>query len=215
MSGRPLTSVWRAAAAQKPHLPIPSSDRTLIGSDTVASPEYARDIVLSEQGSLEVGMARHSKRPPAGHRPAARRAGLGPDAALALATVPHTPREWTEEFRIGPDPRAVLDMRHAVRRVCSDAGLPADACDTAVLLTSETLTNAIVHAGTSVLLVIRVSPRGVRVEVTDDDSRPPIAARPATDATNGRGLQLLDTLATRWGVEHHRHGKTVWFEIVS
>jgi len=86
-----------------------------------------------------------------------------------------------EEFRIGPDPRAVPDLRHAVRRICSDAGLPADTCDIAVLLTSETLTNAIVHAGTSILLAVRVSLGGVRVEVTDDNSCPPIAALPGTD----------------------------------
>ncbi|WP_232794353.1 MULTISPECIES: ATP-binding protein [Pseudofrankia] len=122
--------------------------------------------------------------------------------------------ERIEEFRIGRDPMAVRDMRHAVRRMCCSADLPADTCDTAMLLTSETVTNAIVHAGTSARLVIRASSGCIRVEVTDDNNRSPTTAPTRTDATHGRGIGLIDTLATRWGIQRHTHGKTVWFEIV-
>ncbi|MCK9893035.1 ATP-binding protein [Frankia sp. AgB32] len=121
--------------------------------------------------------------------------------------------EETEEFRIGPDTRAVSDMRRAVHRMCCDAKLSADVCDTAVLLTSETLTNAIVHGGTAAHLVVRTSSDGVRVEVTDGSRLPPVDTPAETDATHGRGVGLIDALATRWGVRRHPPGKTVWFEI--
>ncbi|MCL9794260.1 ATP-binding protein [Frankia sp. AgKG'84/4] len=121
--------------------------------------------------------------------------------------------EETEEFRIGPDIRAVSEMRRAVHRMCRDAKLSADVCDTAVLLTSETLTNAIVHGGTAAHLVVRTSAGGVRVEVTDGSRRPPVDTPADTDATHGRGVGLINSLATRWGVRRHPPGKTVWFEV--
>ena len=111
--------------------------------------------------------------------------------------------ERVEDFRIGSDPTAVRGMREVVRRMCRTADLPAETRDTAILLTSETLTNAIVHA----------SPSGIRVEVTDDSVYSPVVAAAGNEATNGRGIRLIDSLATRWGVQHHRGGKTVWFEI--
>ena len=55
--------------------------------------------------------------------------------------------------------------RLAVRRACSDAGTTAEMCDAAVLLTSETVTNAIIHGGTSVMLTVCARQNGVRVEV--------------------------------------------------
>jgi anti-sigma regulatory factor (Ser/Thr protein kinase) len=119
----------------------------------------------------------------------------------------------TEEFWVAPDPAAIRDLRHAVRRVCSDTDPPADACETVVLLTSETVTNAIVHGGPPVHLTIRVSAAGIRVDVTDSTTAPPVIVPAQPDATGGRGIQLIDALATRWGVERRTGGKTVWFEI--
>jgi anti-sigma regulatory factor (Ser/Thr protein kinase) len=121
--------------------------------------------------------------------------------------------ERIEEFGIAPDPAVVRDLRHAVRRMCNGSDLSPDAGETAVLLASETLTNAIMHGGAPAHMVIRVSGNGVRVEVTDDSARAPVVAPASDEATNGRGIRLIDTLATRWGVQRHNHGKTVWFEV--
>jgi anti-sigma regulatory factor (Ser/Thr protein kinase) len=121
--------------------------------------------------------------------------------------------ERVEDCRIGSDPTAVRGMREVVRRMCRTADLPAETRDTAILLTSETLTNAIVHAGRPTRVVVHASPSGIRVEVTDDSVYSPVVAAAGNEATNGRGIRLIDSLATRWGVQHHRGGKTVWFEI--
>ncbi|MBL7490598.1 ATP-binding protein [Frankia sp. AgB1.9] len=121
--------------------------------------------------------------------------------------------ELAEEFWIPPDPAAIRGTRYAVLRLCRETNLPADTRETAVLLTSETVTNAIVHGGPPAHLVIRVSPGIIRVEVTDSTDRLPVVVPARPDATNGRGIGLVDALATRWGVQRHSGGKTVWFEI--
>ncbi|ONH25364.1 ATP-binding protein [Pseudofrankia asymbiotica] len=123
--------------------------------------------------------------------------------------------ERTEEFWLVPDPTMVRETRHAVRRLCRDADLGADTSDAAVLLASETVTNAIVHGGPPTHLVIRASASGIRVEVTDGTALLPVVGPARPDATNGRGIRLIDALATRWGVQRHPDGKTVWFEIAS
>jgi anti-sigma regulatory factor (Ser/Thr protein kinase) len=86
--------------------------------------------------------------------------------------------------------------------------------DTAELLTDELVTNAIVHAGCKAHLFIRALKGVVRVEITDPDDRLPAMAAPDPDALNGRGLIIVNGLASAWGVERTTEGgKTVWFEL--
>lgn len=86
--------------------------------------------------------------------------------------------------------------------------------ETAELLTTELVTNAIVHVGCKSQLFIRAVGGVVRVEVTDPDDRLPSMAAPSTDALNGRGLIIVNGLASAWGVEATEdRGKTVWFEL--
>ena len=84
-----------------------------------------------------------------------------------------------------------------------------------MLLTSELVTNAVVYAGTPIVLVIQRSERGVRVEVHDDNPALP-ERRDAAEVSKqtGRGLWLVDRLADRWGaLPHHGDCKSVWFEV--
>ena len=85
--------------------------------------------------------------------------------------------------------------------------------ETAELLTTELVTNAIVHVGCKSELFIRAAGGVVRVEVTDPDDRLPAMAAPNADALNGRGLVIVNGLASAWGVEPTARGKTVWFEL--
>jgi len=86
--------------------------------------------------------------------------------------------------------------------------------ETAELLTDELVTNAIVHAGSKSYLSVRAVKANVRVEVTDPDDRLPSMTTPDTDAVGGRGLVIVNGLASAWGVERGRDGgKTVWFEL--
>jgi DNA-binding NarL/FixJ family response regulator len=85
--------------------------------------------------------------------------------------------------------------------------------DVVTLLVSEVVTNAIVHAGTEVEVSVGLTPDAVRIEVTDKESELPVARRATDDDTSGRGLALLDALASAWGVEVRPEGKVVWFEV--
>ncbi len=82
-------------------------------------------------------------------------------------------------------------------------------------LLTEVVTNAVLHAGTPVRIVLEQDvPSGrLRCEVSDDSPVLPRMRRHSTEATTGRGLQLLDSVAAAWGVEPLATGKTVWFEV--
>ena len=86
--------------------------------------------------------------------------------------------------------------------------------DTIVLLTSEVVTNAVVHAGSEIELAVECDGGRVRVEVTDGSGEQPVLRFPQPFDTSGRGLGLVDTLSSAWGVRYHPHdGKSVWFEM--
>jgi anti-sigma regulatory factor (Ser/Thr protein kinase) len=91
---------------------------------------------------------------------------------------------------------------------CSD-----DLTDSAVLLTSELATNAIVHARTAFQLEF-TSPDGkVHIAVTDDyQELPTVESRQALDE-HGRGIPLVVSQADDWGMEPTRFGKKVWFSL--
>lgn len=88
--------------------------------------------------------------------------------------------------------------------------------EVATLLTSELVTNAIVHAEAP--LEVRVQREGevVRIGVHDASARLPRVQHPAPTAMGGRGMWLIDTLAAAWGVDTvDGDGKTVWFEVAT
>jgi len=87
------------------------------------------------------------------------------------------------------------------------------AIDDATLLVSELVTNAILHARTPIDLVVRKVKTSVRVEVFDEGSGVAQPVYPDLNAAAGRGLGLVQAVATRWGVDDAEVGKTVWFEI--
>ena len=122
-------------------------------------------------------------------------------------------RQQPAALTLQPDPSAVRRARALVRTVCADAQLADDVVDSAVLLTSEAVTNAFLHGRSEARVCVVADARHARVEVSDDNSRHPRRTRPDADALDGRGLALMDSLAWRWGVRDDRYGKTVWFEV--
>ena len=120
----------------------------------------------------------------------------------------------TETILLRPEARSAAEARRFTRRICEEAGLAAATCDTAVLLTSETVTNAIVHGHSEVRLTVRVGAAGdVRIETGDDNSRHPVLQPVDADALDGRGVALLEAAASSWGVTDEDYGKIVWFEL--
>ncbi len=109
---------------------------------------------------------------------------------------------------------SVARARSFVRKLCDEAGLPSDLCDTAVLLTSETVTNAFRHASGPARLAVTAAAAGVLVEVGDDDPGLPRPRASDPEALSGRGLAILDLLASEWGSDLTPAGKVVWFRLV-
>jgi anti-sigma regulatory factor (Ser/Thr protein kinase) len=81
------------------------------------------------------------------------------------------------------------------------------------LLTSELVTNAVVHSTTPFALDVTLEAGVVRVAVGDGGAGQPCAQGPGEAAEHGRGLQLVADLSSRWGTTPCPGGKQVWFEL--
>lgn len=87
--------------------------------------------------------------------------------------------------------------------------------EVAALLTSELVTNAVVHAGGPLRVSVRGHAGTVRIAVVDSSTARPNRRQATDSAVTGRGLSLVTELAERWGVEPlaEGRGKEVWFEL--
>ena len=85
--------------------------------------------------------------------------------------------------------------------------------DVAELLVSELVTNAIHHGRTTCLLELTATPTVLRAAVADDGGGSPRLRHAGPEDESGRGLAIVDALASRWGVQPTSEGKVVWFEI--
>lgn len=111
-----------------------------------------------------------------------------------------------------PEPGSVGIARRFVTRTLVDAGHD-EHVDAAALLVSELATNALLHAGTVIDVRCRTGPGIVRVDVRDGSALVPARRGYEGEATTGRGLEMVDALAARWGIEPDAGGKTMWFEL--
>jgi anti-sigma regulatory factor (Ser/Thr protein kinase) len=121
----------------------------------------------------------------------------------------------TLHLRLGMEATSPSRGRKAVRAEIAgwSPGCNTDWLDTLELLTSELITNALLHADTRAIDVTALQARdGVLVTVTDGDSRGPVLLPDEHPGVlGGRGLLLVDALADQWGINRHSTGKTVWF----
>jgi anti-sigma regulatory factor (Ser/Thr protein kinase) len=123
-----------------------------------------------------------------------------------------TPR--VHRMELEPKPEAIHRARRFVRTRVADC-IATEQVEVAELLTSELVTNAIIHTGAPVELCVQVEVGHVRIEVSDhSDEQPVLRTELEPFAIHGRGLQFVEELATLWGVDtEHGAGKCVWFEI--
>lgn len=121
-------------------------------------------------------------------------------------------RSLTRSERLPPDATSARRARRLVGEVLAGAGLE-DLEDVALLLVSETVTNAVIHAATDVELLVVAEGGCLRVEVSDGSPVLPGVRHYDEVATTGRGVGLVEVLATAWGVEQTTGGKTVWFTL--
>lgn len=115
------------------------------------------------------------------------------------------------ELRLKGDAVAVRRARKFVREVLVESA--NDLIDDAELAASELVTNAVLHTESDVRIRVRVQGPSARIEVYDESLTSPLPAQPGVDATTGRGLALVGSLATTWGVETTAEGKLIWCEL--
>ncbi|NBM20797.1 ATP-binding protein [Streptomyces sp. GC420] len=131
------------------------------------------------------------------------------------------------QLEVGPDPAEVGRARRWARSRLARSGIQTDEplAETLILLISELVTNAVVHTGCPAVLrmLLPGAPEGagepaglagtVRVEVADASGCPPRPRHAAREDTSGRGLELVDGLADRWGWQREGAGKSIWCEV--
>jgi len=110
-------------------------------------------------------------------------------------------------------PAAPAEARRQVLATICAWDIPVDV-DVAVLLTSELVTNAIRHeAAETITLTITCVCGQLRVDVHDTSRAMPVIMDAPADAEDGRGLMLVASLSTDWGVHRTRSGKAVYFTL--
>lgn len=117
------------------------------------------------------------------------------------------------EVLLAPDPVEAGRARAALTDVLLAWGLKV-IVDDAILVVSELVANAILHTRAPVMLRILVHDDGVlRLDVSDTSPKPPERRTASPQDVNGRGLELVDILADRWGWRSRDGGKDVWAEL--
>lgn len=118
-----------------------------------------------------------------------------------------------DEVTLPPSAAAAGHGRAFVEAFCRREKVPDAAREDAVLMTSELVTNAYVHAQTDSRLQVDYLDGVLRVAVADGSGAAPSVAQTSLDGNAGRGLLILDGLSRRWGVQPQATGKIVWFEL--
>jgi serine phosphatase RsbU (regulator of sigma subunit)/anti-sigma regulatory factor (Ser/Thr protein kinase) len=137
--------------------------------------------------------------------------GRKDDVALLMARLNGIPDEHVAEWQLDADPREVGRARRLVRERLLDWGLP-QTVETAELLVSEVVTNAVRHAQGDRIGLRVVRTDALLFEVTDDEPALPAMITAGPDDESGRGLRVVSRLARDWGASATGHRKTVWFE---
>jgi anti-sigma regulatory factor (Ser/Thr protein kinase) len=113
----------------------------------------------------------------------------------------------------GADLESTTAARRFAERTMTDWSVDESRYETARLLVSELVANAVTHAETEVVVQLDLSDERLRVEVQDGSGGQPRAGQPRPEDPSGRGLMIVEALADRWGVEASPPGKIVWFEL--
>jgi anti-sigma regulatory factor (Ser/Thr protein kinase) len=135
------------------------------------------------------------------------------DLALFVVRVPtRTATSTSASTELPPSAASAARARRFVAAAL--AALPdRRAVEVAELLTSEVVTNAVLHGGSAVRVEVESVDGRTRISVCDNDPGHPEVRTPALDDESGRGMRLVDSLARRWGVQPAGSGKCVWFEV--
>ncbi|MEY9963206.1 anti-sigma regulatory factor (Ser/Thr protein kinase) [Streptacidiphilus sp. MAP12-16] len=117
-------------------------------------------------------------------------------------------RAWAAIASFPPHPQNVRHARRITRTALAAWGAP-DLIDSAEMLVSELVTNALQYGRGPVDLTLALTGQSLRIAVTDEGTSLPVPRTADADAQSGRGLSIVDTLADSWEVVVRLTGKTV------
>ncbi|MPY61979.1 ATP-binding protein [Streptomyces spongiae] len=149
---------------------------------------------------------------PLGTDAAADRFGPGPAAGVR----PDAAVERRFRFELAAHPGSVAHARRMTRARLSGWALCEDTCDTAALVVSELVTNAIVHAaGRRVVCELHDRDDLVRIAVRDEGCAPgePHPSPQRAEEEHGRGLLLVEAMCRAWGAQEAGPGLLVWADL--
>jgi anti-sigma regulatory factor (Ser/Thr protein kinase) len=110
-------------------------------------------------------------------------------------------------------PSSVGAARRFIRARATAWSFPEPASDQLVLIGSELVTNAVLHARTELTLTLELDDHRVRISVKDHSLTPATLRHYQPDALTGRGLGVVAALSDTWGINAAADGKVVWAEL--
>ena len=119
----------------------------------------------------------------------------------------------TGTMSLGPVATSSRSARRFMGRALDDADVEPDVFDAVVLLTSEVVTNAVLHARSPIEVAVEIGSHAVRVQVSDE--LPGLRGEAECSRQGGKGLVLVAAMASHWGISEREDsaGKSVWFEV--
>ncbi len=125
-------------------------------------------------------------------------------------------KQRTAQLDLDHDVTAPRAARRFLSSVLAGWGVPHAIVERSQLLVSELVSNAVLHGGGPIKMVVRDNDSAVgviRVEVSNNGDGRPVMRRADRDELSGRGLQLIEDLATKWGTRSGSGRTHVWFEV--
>lgn len=136
----------------------------------------------------------------------------GPSPGQRVDVAHLAPEPPADRLVVPSLPASIASVRRFAVSACRDSGFEGS-CDVVALLVSEVATNALVHGDGDVQVRVTTRADALRVEVTDGSPQMPVPRTAELLEEGGRGLALVESLASDWGVEPAELGKVVWFEV--
>lgn len=134
------------------------------------------------------------------------------DERTVTSSRPYPARMPSAEVTLPGEPRSVPTARRFVESILQAWAQPEHGW-TAALLVSELAGNCALHARTPFTVRVALDGDRVRLEVSDGSQQSLTVRGYGPDSATGRGLRLVEELATGWGVDARPEGKTVWVDI--
>lgn len=120
----------------------------------------------------------------------------------------------TAEASFSPEPKSAADVRQFVAKHCNNWSIGEQPTELATLLCDELASNVIQHVQTPFLVRLGRTASSLDAAVLDGSTDLPVRLAPSMDRMGGRGIYLLDQLASSWGFERTPYGKALWFSLL-